>query len=108
VGIDTADISIAMREVLAYLGMVPRFISGIARNMCETGNNMGIKPPALRDMIEFLETELLEETGINIPIPLNQEAAEVLYNPSSSDFFINNDNIMAVAKMYYAAVSVGP
>lgn len=103
VGIDTAEITIAMREILAYMGMVPRFMTGIARNMYETGNNMGIKPIALQDMVEFLEEELEEETGKKIPIPLNDVGAEVLYNPSSSDFFTNTDSIMGAAKMFYAA-----
>lgn len=102
-GIDTAEITMVMREILAELGMVPRFISGIARNMYQTGNNMGIRPLALQDMAEFLEQELLEETGLPIRIPVNQEGAEILYNPSSSDFFTNTDSIMGVAKVFHAA-----
>ena len=71
--------------------------------MNKTGNNMGLPVPALKDGIEFLEEELREETGLAIPIPLDAQGAEVLFNPSSSDFFVNTDGLMAVAKLFYKA-----
>jgi len=102
-GIDTAEITIAMRELLAYLGLVPRFHAGITKNMKNTGNNMGTPFPAILDGIEFLEEELKEETGLNIPIPMDKKGAEVLFNPSSSDLYTNTDGLMAVAKIFYKA-----
>ncbi|MBE3576047.1 MAG: (Fe-S)-binding protein [Firmicutes bacterium] len=102
-GIDTAEITIAMREILAYLGLVPRFLTSVGSNVLRTGNNMGIPRPALLDTVQFLEEEMKEETGKDIPIPVDQEGAEVLYNPSSSDFFSNPDTLTGAAKMFYAA-----
>lgn len=102
-GIDTAEITIAMRELLAHLGLVSRFHLGIARNMENTGNNMGTPLPAILDGVEFLEDELKEETGLDIPIPIDQKGAEVLFNPSSSDLYVNTDGFMAVAKIFYKA-----
>lgn len=102
-GIDTAEITIAARELLGYSGLVPRFIGGVAKNMLQVGNNMGINGLALRDMTEFLEDELEEETGRRIPIPVEEPGAEVLYVPSSSDLFTNTDNLMGAAKLFYAA-----
>jgi len=102
-GIDTAEITIAIRELLARMGMVTKFHAGIAQNMERTGNNMGTPLPAIIDGIEFLEEELKEETGLDIPIPMDQEGAEVLFNPSSSDLFTNTDGLMAVAKIFYKA-----
>ncbi|KUO52659.1 MAG: hypothetical protein APF76_14305 [Desulfitibacter sp. BRH_c19] len=102
-GIDTAEVTIAMREVLAHLGMVPKFIMDVTRNLTRTGNNMGIPLAALEDSIDFLEDELKEETGKDIAIPLDMVGAEVLYNPSSADLFSNTDGLMGVAKMFYAA-----
>lgn len=102
-GIDTAEITIAARELLGYGGMLPRFIGGIAKNMVQLGNNMGINTLALRDMTSFLEDELKEETGRRIPIPVEDKGAEVLYIPSSSDLFTNTDGLMGVAKLFYAA-----
>lgn len=102
-GIDTAEVTIAMRELLAHLGLVSRFHAGIAKNMKNTGNNMGTPVPATLDGIEFLEEELKEETGLDIPIPIDQKGAEVLFNPSSSDLYTNTDGMMAVAKIFYKA-----
>lgn len=102
-GIDTAEITIVMRELLTYLGLVPKFIIDVAQNMARVGNNMGIPRAALLDSTSFLEEELKEETGKDIPIPVDAEGAEVLFNPSSSDLFTNTDGLMGVAKMFYAA-----
>jgi len=102
-GIDTAEVTIAMRELLAHLGLVSRFHAGIVKNMEKTGNNMGTPLAATLDGIEFLEEELKEETGLDIPIPIDKIGAEVLFNPSSSDLFNNTDGLMAVAKIFYKA-----
>ncbi len=102
-GIDTAEVTIAAREILTHLGVVPKFLADTTRNLLKTGNNMGIGPKALLDCTTFLEGELFEETGKRIPIPVDVQGAEVLYNPSSSDFFTNTDGTMGVAKAFYAA-----
>lgn len=102
-GIDTAEVTIAMRELLAHLGLPSKFHTGIAKNMAHTGNNMGTPLPATIDGIEFLEEELKEETGLDIPIPMDKEGAEILFNPSSSDLYVNTDGFMAVAKIFYKA-----
>ncbi|MDA8227108.1 MAG: (Fe-S)-binding protein [Desulfitobacterium hafniense] len=102
-GIDTAEVTIAMRELLAHLGLVTKFHAGIVKNMKTTGNNMGTPLPAILDGIEFLEEELKEETGLDIKIPVDMEGAEVLFNPSSSDLFTNTDGFMSVAKIFHKA-----
>ncbi|XWX63277.1 (Fe-S)-binding protein [Desulfitobacterium sp. AusDCA] len=102
-GIDTAEITIAMRELLTYLGLVPRFHAAITKNMKYTGNNMGTPLSAILDGIEFLEEELKEETGLDIRIPMDKKGAEVLFNPSSSDLFTNTDGLMSVAKIFHKA-----
>lgn len=102
-GIDTAEITIAARQILTNLGLVPKFIMDVATNLRRTGNNMGIPPKALADSGSFLEEELEEETGKKIPIPVDEEGAEVLLNPSSSEFFSSPDTLMGTAKMFYAA-----
>lgn len=101
-GIDTAEVTIMARQILAELGMVPRFNVGIVKNMVNTGNNMGITKPALLDNCEFLEEEMYEETDIKIRIPVDEEA-DIMYVPSSADFFVNTNTMIGVAKMYHAA-----
>lgn len=100
-GIDTAEITIAARHIMTKLGVLPRFMVGIANNMVKTGNNMGIPKPAILDCCEFMEDEMREETGIDIKIPVDKPNSDVLYVPSSADFFSNVDTMIGVAKMFH-------
>lgn len=100
-GIDTAEITIAARHILSALGIVPKFMQGIAANLRKTGNNMGIPPLALLDSAQFLEQEILEETGVEVRIPVDQSGCEILYVPSSADFFTNVDTMIGAAKMFH-------
>lgn len=100
-GIDTAEVTIAARHILSELGIMPKFMQGIAANMAKTGNNMGIPKPAILDCAEFMEDEMREETGLDIKIPVDKPNSDVLYVPSSADFFTNVDTMMGVAKMFH-------
>lgn len=100
-GIDTAEITIAARHILSELGIMPRFMQGVAANMFKTGNNMGIPQPAILDCAEFMEDEMREETGLDIKIPIDKPDSDVLYIPSSADFFTNVDTMIGAAKMFY-------
>jgi Fe-S oxidoreductase len=86
-GVDTAEITMAAREILAVLGLAPKSLTeSIAK--CEyVGNHMGIPPLALLSAIELAEEEIKEETGISLRIPINKKGAEILYVPPSADFF---------------------
>jgi len=102
-GIDTCEVTIFGRQILTKLGLVPSFIVDVAKGMHRWGNNIGIPPKALADTCSFMEEEMREETGKNIPIPIDQEGAEVLFNPSSSEFFVTFDSLKGAAKLFYAA-----
>ncbi len=100
-GIDTAEVTIAARHLLSELGILPRFMQQVALNMQKTGNNMGIPKPALLDCVEFIEDEIKEETGVAVKIPVDRPGSEILYIPSSADFFTNVDTIVGAAKMFH-------
>lgn len=100
-GIDTAEITIAARHIMTKLGITARFMAGIANNMIKTGNNMGIPKPAILDCAEFMEDEIREETGVDVKIPVDKPNSDVLYIPSSADFFTNIDTMIGVAKMFH-------
>jgi len=100
-GIDTAEVTIAARHILSELGIMPRFMQGIAVNMIKTGNNMGLPAPAIIDNAEFMEDEILEETGIVVKVPIDKPNSDVLYVPSSADFFTNIDTMIGAAKMFH-------
>jgi len=102
-GIDTCEVTMIGRQILTKLGMVPDFIVSVAKGMHHVGNNINIPAAAYADTCRFLEEEMKQETGKDIPIPIDQEGAEVLLNPSSSEFFVTFDSIKGAAKMFYAA-----
>ncbi|OPY12527.1 MAG: succinate dehydrogenase/fumarate reductase iron-sulfur subunit [Syntrophus sp. PtaB.Bin138] len=100
-GIDTGEIVLAGRNILTRLGIAPGFIVNIGMNELETGNNTGIRKPAIIDSCSFLEEELREETGLNIRIPVDKPQTEILYVPSSSELFTNADSLMGAAKIFH-------
>lgn len=100
-GIDTAEVTIAGRHILSELGIMPKFIQGSAINLLKTGNNMGLPAPAIADNAEFMEDEIFEETGVKVKIPIDKPDSDVLYIPSSADFFTNIDTMIGAAKMFH-------
>ncbi|BAF58872.1 hypothetical protein PTH_0691 [Pelotomaculum thermopropionicum SI] len=101
-GVDTAEIVMAMRYILARVGFVPRFYAVIVANLLKAGNNSGMLKPAVLDCCQFLEEELKEETGLDIKIPVDKPQADILYVPSSTEFTHNVDTLLGVAKVFHA------
>ncbi len=101
-GVDTAEITMAAREIMASIGVAPKYTTEVIRKANEIGNNLGIPLAAWKDSAEFLEQELKEQTGKDIKMPVDQEGAEVLLVPPSADMFANADTMMGYAKLFYA------
>ena len=71
--------------------------------MIKTGNNMGIPKAAVIDSAEFMQDEMREETGVDIKIPVDKPNSDILYIPSSADFFSNVDTMIGAAKIVSCA-----
>jgi len=102
-GIDTAEITGAAREVMASIGVATKYVTEVVKKAHDIGNNLGIPEPAWRDSCQFLESEMKEETGKDIRIPVNEAGAEVLLVPPSADLFANTDTMIGYAKLFHAA-----
>ncbi|MCL5075809.1 MAG: (Fe-S)-binding protein [Chloroflexi bacterium] len=102
-GIDTAEITMAAREIMASIGIGTKYVTEVIAKVYEQGNNLGIPPLAWKDNCEFLEEELREETGKDIRLPVDEVGAEVLLVMPSADNFANTDTMMGYAKLFYAA-----
>ena len=102
-GIDTAEITMAAREIMATIGMGTKYVTEVVAKVYQTGNNLGIPPPAWTDSSEFLEGELEDETAKKIPMPVNVKDSEVLLVMPSADNFANTDTMMAYGVLFYAA-----
>ncbi|RME46739.1 MAG: (Fe-S)-binding protein [Caldilineae bacterium] len=102
-GIDTAEITIAAREIMASVGIANKYVSEVIANVYRTGNNIGIPDAAWKDNCEFLEEELKDETGLDIRLPVDEEGVDVLLVPPSADNFVNLETMKGYAKVFHAA-----
>jgi [DsrC]-trisulfide reductase subunit K len=86
-GIDTAEITMMVRELLNLVGVNTNWVLEPAANCFRTGNHLGIQPHGFKDSIDFAVDELEEITGIRVEAPINRKGAEVLFVVPSADYF---------------------
>ena len=104
-GIDTAEITMAAREIMDAIGVGHKYSQEIIAKVHETGNNLGIPQPALKSTLAFLEEDILENSGHEVRLPLDEEGADVLLVAPSADFFSEPHimSLMGYAKVFHQA-----
>jgi Fe-S oxidoreductase len=104
-GIDTAEITMAGREILDAVGYGQKYANEIIGKVHRIGNNLGLPGPALEDTLTGLEEDVKEETGADVRFPLDQKGAEVLLVTPSADFFAEPhvESLIGYAKVFHAA-----
>jgi Fe-S oxidoreductase len=104
-GIDTAEITMAAKEVMDSIGMGQKYTNEIIGKVHKIGNNLGLPGPALLDTLQTLEEEVKEETGQDVRFPLDEQGAEVLVVTPSADFFAEPHvySLIGYAKVFHAA-----
>ncbi len=104
-GIDTAEITMAGREVLDAVGYGAKYSNEIIGKVHKIGNNLGLPGPALADTLAGLEEDVKEETGVDVRFPLDERGAEVLLVTPSADFFAEPhvDSLIGYAKVFHQA-----
>lgn len=104
-GIDTAEISMAAREIMDSIGLGQKYTNEILGKVHKIGNNLGLPGPALADTLEGLEEDIEADTGVRVRLPLDEEGAEVLLVTPSADFFAEPhvDGLIGYAKVFHAA-----
>jgi Fe-S oxidoreductase len=104
-GIDTAEISMAAREVMDSIGVGQKNCNEIIAKLYKIGNNLGLPQPALLNTLEGLEEDIEEETGVTVRLPLDVKGADVLVVTPSADFFAEPhvDGLMGYAKVFHEA-----
>ena len=86
-GIDQAEITMMMRELLHLVGVGTNWILEPASNSTRTGNHMGLKPHTFKENIEYLVEDIEEITGVKVNPTFNRKGAEVLFITPSADVF---------------------
>jgi len=104
-GIDTAEISMAAREIMDHIGVGQKYCNEIIGKVYKIGNNLGLPGPALADTLEGLEEDVFDETGVEVKYPLDQEGAEILLVTPSADFFAEPhvDGLIGYGKVFHEA-----
>ena len=102
-GIDTAEISMAARDIMDYIGKGQKYCNEIIGKVHDIGNNLGLPPKALKATLMDLEEDLEDETGIAIELPLDVKGADVLLVTPSADFFAEPhiDSLLGYAKVFH-------
>jgi Fe-S oxidoreductase len=104
-GIDTAEVTMAGRELLASVGYGQKYSNEIIGKVFKIGNNLGLPGPALENTLEGLMEDVKEDTGIDVLYPLDVQGAEVLLVTPSADFFAEPhiESLIGYGKVFHAA-----
>jgi len=104
-GIDTAEITVAGREILDAVGYGQKYSNEIIAKVHKVGNNLGLPGPALQNTLAGLEEDVKDETGADVRFPLDEKGAEVLLVTPSADFFAEPhvDSLIGYAKVFHQA-----
>lgn len=86
-GIDTAEITMIVRELLAEVGLSIDWIVTPVANSFRTGNHLGIQPHGVVDSLEFAADDLKEIINMDVEVPINKKGAEILFITPSADYF---------------------
>ncbi len=103
-GIDTAEVTMAAREILDSIGYGQKYSLEIIGKVHKIGNNLGLPAAALKDTLEGLEEDVKDATGIDVRFPMDVKGAEVLLITPSADFFAEPhiDSLIGYAKVFHA------
>ena len=86
-GIDTAEITMMLRELLHLVGCGINWAMEPVSNSNRTGNHMGLTPQAFKGNVEFLCEDLENLTGVKVNPTFNRKGAEMLFITPSADVF---------------------
>ncbi len=104
-GIDTAEITMAARDILDHVGIGQKYSNEIIGKVEDIGNNLGLNPKAMRATLEDLEEDLEDDTGISVRLPLDEKGSDILLITPSADFFAEPhiDGLLGYAKVFHEA-----
>ena len=104
-GIDTAEISMAGREIMDSIGKGQKYCNEIIGKVHSIGNNLGLPKKALKATLVDLEEAVLDETGVPVKFPLDEQGADILLVAPSADYFAEPHiaGLIGYAKVFHQA-----
>jgi Fe-S oxidoreductase len=104
-GIDTAEITMAAREIMDSGGPGPEVQQRDHRQGPQDRQQPGPARPGAEDTLQGLEEDVKEDTGVDVRYPLDEKGAEVLLVTPSADFFAEPhvESLIGYGKVFHAA-----
>ncbi|MCL6559759.1 MAG: (Fe-S)-binding protein, partial [Firmicutes bacterium] len=99
-GIDTCEVTMAGREILWALGMIPDLQGAASAAVFERGNQGNMTKQGEIETHDFLSDELEEERGFRIEFPVDKPNSDILYVPSSADYLLNPETLKGAAQFF--------
>jgi Fe-S oxidoreductase len=105
VGVDNALISREIRKLFSQeLGInMPELHSAGTVKQLTAGSSTGLSPAGVRDIIEFVEEDTQEKTGMQVKIPFDKKGAEYLVMHNAGEFLSWPENLQAFSVILDAA-----
>jgi Fe-S oxidoreductase len=101
-GIDHGLLTHLARWVLAEVGVIPKaLVVSVREQLAGVGNTSAIPAPAMQDTCEFLEEEFVDNFGVEVKYPIDQEGAEYIFFPAVSDYLLEPDTLMGNAAVMH-------
>ncbi len=104
-GVDNALITRELRKLFSQeLGWAPKELheKGTVLQL-EVGSPTGMKPPVVKDNVEFLDKDFTDATGVEVSTPWDREGADVLLIHSAGDILSFPESPVAFAILCNAA-----
>ncbi len=104
VAIDNGLLAREGRKILDAIGIAPDELKEKGtRLQLEAGNATGVKTPAFRDIVEFMEEDLQDTRGDQVQIPVDKKSAEYLVMHNTGDYLAFSETVMGAAEIFQAA-----
>ncbi len=104
-GIDTAEVTMAAREILDSVGYGQKYTTEIIHKVYSIGNNLGMPGPAIKKTLDFIRDDIKELTGTELELPMDVVGADVMFVTPSADFFASPhvESLAGYAKVFKQA-----
>lgn len=104
-GVDNGLITREIRKLFSQeMGIAPIELhaDGTVKQI-NVGSSTGVNPLALLDILEFVEEDIEEHTGLKIKIPIDRSGADILIMHNAGEFLSWPENLEAFAILFELA-----
>jgi len=104
-GVDNGLITRELRKLFSQeMGIHPPELheDGTIKHL-SVGSSTGMNPMAFKDIIEFVEEDIEDKTGLKIKIPMDKEGADILIMHNAGEFLSWPENLMAFTILFDVA-----